>query len=144
MTVLESLGWSGHFDKEFEQYKANGFVAGRVGVEFGYVYLVYSEKGEYLCEPTGKLLYEASSPADHPKVGDWVAVSLFEEEAKGIIHAVLPRRSKFSRRSPGKRTEEQVVAANIDVIFIVQGLDDNYNLRRLERSLVLVYEGGAE
>ena len=79
-----------------------------------------------------------------PKVGDWVVVSLFGDEGKAIIHEVLPRQSKFSRKAVGPKTEEQVIAANLDTIFIVQGLDDNFNLRRLERYLVMVYEGGIQ
>ena len=80
-----------------------------------------------------------------PKVGDWVALTLHaEQEVKATIHAVLPRATQICRKEAGRKDLVQVLAANIDVVFVVQGLDDNFNLRRLERFLVMVHEGGAQ
>src|SRR5688572_17353737 len=76
-------------------------------------------------------------------VGDWVALRPSPGEDTGTIEAILPRRSKFSRKVAGKLTEEQIVAANIDTVFLVMGLDGDYNPRRLERYLILAYESGA-
>src|SRR5688572_32558201 len=76
-------------------------------------------------------------------VGDWVALKPTPGEAAGTIEAVLPRKSKFSRKVAGELTEEQVVAANIDTVFLVMGLDHDYNPRRLERYLLMSYESGA-
>ena len=90
------------------------------------------------------MLFLANSSADLPKVGDWVILTLFEDEKKAIIHDILPRKTKFSRKVAGPKTSEQIIATNIDTIFIVQSLDVNFNPRRLERYLVMVYEGGAQ
>jgi ribosome biogenesis GTPase len=79
-----------------------------------------------------------------PKVGDWVAISLFDENTKAVIHDVLPRRTKLSRKSADRKTKEQVIAANIDTVFIVQSLDENFNVNRLARYLVTVNQSGAK
>jgi len=144
MLSLESLGWNSYFQDAFEAIKVSGFKIGRVAIENRQQYLLYSEQGEFIAEVSGKLLYESESAADLPKVGDWVVISLLEKEGKAIIHYVLKRKSKFSRKVAGNKTEEQIVAANIDIIFIVQGLDNNFNLRRLERYLIMAYESGAK
>ncbi|MFQ5605040.1 MAG: ribosome small subunit-dependent GTPase A [bacterium] len=144
MQQLIPLGWNESLTKEFAAFENKGLEAGRVAVENQDRYLVQTAHGEYHAEITGKLMFQAASPADWPKVGDWVVLSLFEEERKAIIHEILPRKSKLSRKEAGKRIEEQVLAANIDVIFIVQSLDNNFNLRRIERYLVMVYESQAQ
>jgi len=140
---LENLGWNAHFAHAFEPYQPAGFTAARVTVEQRGQYVVLTGTGEFDAEVTGKLLFNADNPADLPKVGDWVAVSLFAGEQKAIIHHVLPRLTRFSRQAAGGKIQEQVIAANIDVIFVVQGADHDFNLRRLERYLLLVNEGGA-
>lgn len=144
MDALQKLGWNSGVEALFKPYREAGFEAGRVAVENRDNYVVLTGSGEYFAEATGKLLYQARNGSELPKVGDWVAITLFEDEGKAIIHEVLPRRTRFSRKAPGPKTEEQVIAANLDAIFIVQGLDHNFNLRRLERYLVMVYEGGIE
>jgi ribosome biogenesis GTPase len=141
---LKTLGWNDFFEDAFRSYRESGFSAGRVAIEHKSRYVVYAQPGELSAEVTGKLLYVANSAADLPKVGDWVVISIFDGDDGAIIHEVLPRRTKFSRQAAGKRSGEQVLAANIDVIFIVQGLDHNFNLRRLERYLVMVYESKAQ
>ncbi len=98
---------------------------------------------EYRAEVTGKLLFNAKSSSEFPKVGNWIVISIFEMENKAIIHELLPRHTNFSRKIAGKKTEQQILAANIDIIFIVQSCDDDFSLRRLERQLVMGYEGGA-
>ena len=89
--------------------------------------------------------YHAEAEKQYPAVGDWVVIKPLVNEQKGIIHAVLPRKSKFSRKVAGERTEEQIVSANIDTVFIVSGLDGgrNFNLRRIERYLTLAWNSGA-
>jgi len=137
---LTKLGWDDHLDKIFSPLKDGGLAAGRVIIENRERYQIATEIGECHAEVTGKFMFSADSAAEFPKVGDWVAVTLFDSEQKAIIHDVLPRKTKFSRKVAGKTFEEQVIAANLDVIFIVQSLDENYNLRRLERYLVMVHE----
>ena len=82
--------------------------------------------------------------ADFPAVGDWVLASTRKEESRATIHRVLNRKSKFSRKIAGKKTEEQIVAANVDVVFIVSSLNSEFNLRRLERYVALAWESGAQ
>ena len=144
MSELQKYGWQNAFADAFKPYQGAGFEAGRVSVENRGQYLVLTKHGEYSAEVAGKLLYSVDSPSELPKVGDWVVLSLFEGEAKAIIHDVLPRKSKFSRKVAGKKVEEQIVATNIDYIFVVQSVDQNFNLPRLERYLVMVREGGAQ
>lgn len=142
MATLQKLGWNSEVETYFNPFRESGFGVGRVAIENRDNYWLLTNSGEYPAEVTGKLLYKAVDSSHLPKVGDWVVITLFEGEGKAIIHEVLPRRSKFSRKAAGPKTEEQVIAANLNTIFIVQGLDDNFNLRRLERYLVMVYEGG--
>ena len=98
---------------------------------------VLTEQGELRCDVAGRLYEESSSPADLPVVGDWVAVAPRPAEDAGTIVALLPRRTKFSRKTAWQATEEQVLAANLDVVFIVTSLNEDLNLRRLERYLIL-------
>jgi len=95
---------------------------------------------DVLAELVGKIIFTASSPIDYPAVGDWVFATFYDEDSFGIIHQVLSRKSLLKRKTPGKKVDFQLIAANIDVAFIVQSLNDNFNLRRLERYLVMVNE----
>ncbi len=140
---LELLGWSSFFSKNFESHKQEGYTVGRVALEHKNTYILYTEQGELSAEVTGKIRYRASGRQDFPAVGDWVVISVREAEKKATIHAVLPRKSKFSRKTVGTTTQEQIVATNIDRVFLVSGLDGDFNLRRIERYLILVWESGA-
>lgn len=141
---LTQLGWNAHLEAAFAPHRAAGLVPARVGTEDRHYYNVFTTDSELIAQITGKLLHD-SAPRELPKAGDWVAVALHpEEKAKATIHAVLPRTSQISRKVAGRTMDEQVLGTNIDVVFIVQGLDDNFNLRRLERFLVMVHEGGAK
>ena len=144
MTSLNQLGWNESFDEHFKPFQAQGFNVGRIAVENRDNYLILTDDQEYNAEVTGKLLFNAQSSSDLPKVGDWVVLSIFETESKAIIHQILPRQTKFSRKIAGSKTEEQILATNIDYIFIVQSCDEDFSLRRLERQQVMVYEGGAK
>ena len=137
---LKDLGWDDGWSKAFAPFAADQLVPARVAIEFNYLYRVFAESGELQVQHSGKLRHEAQSLS---AVGDWVAVRPTGGEATGTIEAILPRRSKFSRKVAGELTVEQIVAANIDTVFLVMGLDGDYNPRRLERYLVLAYESGA-
>lgn len=143
MHDLKSLGWSDFFEREFEPYRELGHFAGRVVLEQRGAYRLYTEQGELTASVRGKLRYDSRSAADFPAVGDWVSIATRERDELAQIHGVLPRRSKFSRKAAGSNSEEQVVAANVDTVFLVQGLDHDFNLRRLERYLVAAYESNA-
>ncbi|MFC1726410.1 ribosome small subunit-dependent GTPase A [candidate division KSB1 bacterium] len=140
---LKSLGWDEFFEEEFKQFSSLGFSAGRIAAENKNSYVVLSEKGELFGEVTGKLLFSSDNVSDLPKVGDWVVYSEYDD-SKAVIHNVLKRRTGISRNIAGKKTDEQVIAANMDYVFIVQGLDGNFNLRRLERYLIIALQSGAE
>ncbi|MBD2119338.1 ribosome small subunit-dependent GTPase A [Trichocoleus sp. FACHB-262] len=140
---LEQLGWSDFFAHSFAPYRAAGYKVGRVALEHKQTYLLYTEQGEITAEVTGKFRHQAASSHNFPAVGDWVVVNLSAGAGKATIHQVLPHKSKFSRQAAGTKTTEQVVATNIDTIFLVSSLDSNFNLRRIERYLVLTWESGA-
>ena len=141
---LTELGWTDDFARHFAAWADKGDVQpGRVGIEFNYLYRVYVEGGELEAMLAGRVKHHAASRSELPSVGDWVVVRKQPEQARGAIVAVLPRRSWFSRRMAGQVTDEQVVAANVDVVFIVMALDADYSLRRLERYLLLARESGA-
>lgn len=140
---LADLGWNPYFRNEFEPFKDHGLSPARVAREERDACLVYSEHGELLAEVTGKLRHDATSRSDLPAVGDWVAVEARPAEGRATIHAVLPRKSAFSRKVAGGVTDEQVIAANVDTVFAVTGLDRDFSVRRIERYLTLAWDSGA-
>jgi ribosome biogenesis GTPase / thiamine phosphate phosphatase len=141
---LTQLGWNDFFEKKYKPYKEKNFIAARVAAEDKQRYLIFSEAGELTGEVTGKLLYCSETGADLPKTGDWIAGILYETEKKVIIHSVLERRTKLSRKTADRKTEEQIIAANIDYVFIVQSLDNNFNIRRMERYITTALESCAQ
>jgi ribosome biogenesis GTPase / thiamine phosphate phosphatase len=142
--TLETYGWDGFFAEAFEPFAAEGFEAGRVFLQHNRALMLYTASGELAAETTGRLRYHARGAEDLPAVGDWVVFRRVEGEGKAKIHEILPRRSKFSRRAAGSETLEQIVAANVDTVFLVTGLDHDYNPRRIERYLIMAWESGAE
>ena len=141
---LRDLGWDDALRHQFEAWATKPHVQpGRVFIEFNYIFRVYIHGGEIEAVLAGRLKHHATSRAELPAVGDWVVVRMRPGDERGSIIAVLPRRSRFSRRMAGNVTDEQVVAANVNVTFIVMGLDQDYSVRRLERYLLLSRESGA-
>jgi len=140
---LVALGWTAQFEALFEPHRQAGLSPARVSLEHTHIYRVLTGHDEWLARVAGRLRHHASGRADFPGVGDWVAVEPPSQAGDARIKAVLPRFSRFSRRAAGDATEEQVVAANIDTVFIVGGLDHNFNPRRLERYLLVAWESGA-
>ncbi|HZM96285.1 MAG TPA: ribosome small subunit-dependent GTPase A [Vicinamibacterales bacterium] len=142
--TLEALGWDRDLDRAFQEWADKPDVRpGRVLIEFNYICRVWCEGGEIEAVRSGRLTHRATSRRELPAVGDWVMVRKRRDDGRGAIIAVLPRRSWFSRRMAGPVTDEQVVAANVDVVFIVMSLDFDFSLRRLERYLLLARESGA-
>lgn len=142
--TLEGLGWDAERAREIEPWAGKAaHQPGRVLIGFNYLYRVGIEGGEIDAVLSGRLKHHAERQGDLPAVGDWVIVRKRPDEDRGAIVHVLPRRSRFSRRVSGNVTDEQVVAANVDVIFIVMSLDDDYSVRRLERYLLMARESGA-
>lgn len=140
---LELIGWNIELQQAAQPFTEQGLVVGRVILEHKGLYRVMTEQGELVAEVTGKLRFEAEGIHSYPSVGDWVLLKARYEEGKGTIHTLLPRKTKFSRKIAGTTTEEQIVAANIDLVFLVTALNQDFNLRRLERYLILAWESGA-
>jgi ribosome biogenesis GTPase len=140
---LAELGWTEALARHFEPFAHEGLVAARIAVEHRTKYGVYTERGEAEAALTGKARHETAARSDRPAVGDWVAMTAAPPGGAGAIHAVLPRASAFTRKVAGHQHEEQVVAANIDVAFLVTSLNAELNPRRLERYLTLAWKSGA-
>jgi ribosome biogenesis GTPase len=142
---LSRLGWGPDLEQEFEQHEAAGLVPGRIAVQHRGAYDVYTEHGEVRAGLPGRMLHDAGDAADLPAVGDWVALDA-PAAGTSTIRAVLGRRTAFVRTMASDQhrlSEQQVVAANVDVVFLVTALVEDFNLRRLERYLVLAWESGA-
>ena len=140
---LHAFGWDGRFAADFQQFAADGFVPGRVTLEHQHIYTVHTGHSDLLATVAGSLRHKIVARREFPAVGDWVALRALVAGRRAVIHAVLPRRSKFSRKVAGDETDEQIVAANIDTVFLMMGLDRDFSLRRIERYLATAHEGGA-
>jgi ribosome biogenesis GTPase len=143
VAALSTLGWDEEWAREFEPFAAEGLVAGRVIREHRGRYRVVTAAGEVVGSVMGRLRLEANRKSDLPAVGDWVALRTPGADARAYVQAVVPRRSAFKRRGVGRETVEQVLASNIDTVFLVQGLDHDFNPRRVERYVLLAWESGA-
>lgn len=141
--TLEDLGWNSHWEASFAVYQEKGFTPARVAIRYNELYRLYSAESEWLAEPTGRLRHDAISESELPAVGDWVAAVKLDS-SRAAIEAVLPRQSCFTRRAAGRAVREQVVATNLDLVFLVMGLDGDFNLRRLERYLTLAAQSHAK
>ena len=143
--TLTDLGWNGFFAAAFAPWAEQGFVPARVVAQKG-LNQVSTGDAEHYADLSGKLRHELQEPGSlgPPAVGDWVVLRPPTGDGRAMIHAILPRRSKFSRKTAGQRTEEQVVAANVDTIFLVSGLDGDFNPRRIERYLTAAWDSGAQ
>ena len=141
-SALESLGWGEPFASALAPYAERGFVPARVGVEHRSQYLVLTGEHELEAKLSGKLRLHMEQTGDRPVVGDWVVIKA-QGTGNSTIHARLPRRSQISRKTAGRTSEEQVMAANIDTVFLASSVNDDLNPRRLERYLLLAWESGA-
>ncbi len=148
---LKDLGWNRHFSTHFKKYKEQGLIPARVFSEQRKTYLLYSKKGELKANARGILWHQKNIKSETPVVGDWVAIEPLREKDNALIKAVIQRKNSFSRRTAGGRKKigggepvAQIIAANIDLAFIVVGLDRDFNPRRIERYMALVQSRGAE
>ncbi len=141
---LTKLGWNAAREEQFAPYAAKGFLPARVAVEDKLHYRVWTVDAELLAQVTGKIIHEAKgNHAQLPKVGDWVAIKLVPNEEKAAIHAVLPRTTQITRKNSGRETSSQILATNLETIFLVMATDISYNAARLERMLVMAHDSGA-
>ncbi|HBG50111.1 MAG TPA: ribosome small subunit-dependent GTPase A [Cyanobacteria bacterium UBA9971] len=140
---LNNLGWNAFFEKHLKAISQQYLGVGRISCENKNSYRLFSEYGELTAIISGKLRNNSNNREDSPAVGDWVVFEKIENENKAVIHHVLPRKSKFSRKIAGNTTEEQILAANIDTVFIVSSLNYDFNPRRIERYLTMAWNSGA-
>ncbi|MGA9118851.1 MAG: ribosome small subunit-dependent GTPase A [Bacteroidota bacterium] len=142
MSILESYGWNPSLQGLFSQRFHGSEKPGRVIVQQS-AFEIISEEGPITCTLAGRLKYLAAGAEDLPVIGDWVGVEIASTGRKGRIVDILPRKTRFVRKAPGNRTVAQVLAANVDLLFLISGLDEEFNLNRIERYLVLARESGA-
>lgn len=138
---LEDLGYKPELEKHRTENKLLDFPVGRVISEHKERYRVLTAEGEFEAEITGNLRFTARTRADFPATGDWVALSIYDSES-AIIHQILPRSSLIKRQAVGQTAEIQVIAANVDFALIVQAIDRDYSINRLERYLTICYASG--
>ena len=142
--TLARLGWDATFADAFSQWSGDSDIEpARVVIEFNHIYRVWTPAGEVDATSSGRLKHQAVRKSDLPAVGDWVIIRKRQAHDQAAIVGVLPRRSRFSRKVAGNVTDEQIVAANVDVVFLVMALDADFSLRRLERYLLTARESGA-
>lgn len=137
---IEELGFDKWFQDNVNSERLEGLEIARVIAVHKDSYTITNGKNDVFAELVGRMLYGAVSPIDYPAVGDWVLAKFYDENTFSIIHEIIQRKSLLKRKTPGKKIDFQLIAANIDTAFIVQSLDDNFNLRRLERYLVMINE----
>lgn len=138
---LEDLGYNQSLEEYREKNGLDGLMVGRVTAEHRERYLVRNEKGEFEAELLGNIRFTARSKSDLPAVGDWVAMVEYDE-GKSLIHAVFPRYSVLERQAAGKFGEKQIIASNIDYGVVVQSVNRDFNINRLERYLTLCFASG--
>lgn len=140
---LADLGFNSELTTYIKDNNLSQFSIGRVTKEHKERYIVSTGNDEYEAEITGNLRFSAISRADFPAVGDWVTITIYDSD-QAIIHNVLPRTSILQRQAVGKPGETQIISTNIDVAFIVQAINNNFNLNRLERYMSICYSSDIE
>jgi len=144
---IEQYGWNPAWLQKFNQINQDNegreMVPGRIIGDFGSKYRVMTEQGEVWGELAGKLRHELADSGEYPAIGDWVVTFLPDGAEQAIIHSVLPRSSVISRQAAGNVRAEQIIAANVDTLFLVSALNDDYNVRRMERYLIMAWNSGA-
>ena len=140
--MIHSYGWSEALQQAFAPFSAEGLIPGRVVVQQRGLYGLVTDLGELAAQISGRFAHGAG-PGDYPVVGDWVAAAPRPAERAATIHAVLPRRTSFVRKAAFSAVDEQVVAANVDVAFLVASMNADLNARRLERYLATAWQSGA-
>ena len=137
---LEKLDLNPWLKDKVDPEKLHDYKIARVTAVNKDNFILKNEKKEVFAELTGKFLFNVESSLDTPTVGDWVYAQYFDDDSFAVIHELVPRKSILKRKTSGKKIEFQLIAANIDTAFIMQSLDSNYNLRRLERYLAMIHE----
>ncbi|MBA4318631.1 MAG: ribosome small subunit-dependent GTPase A, partial [Flavobacterium sp.] len=142
MENLKVLGFNKWFEHKKDYNMLISYKLARVIIVNKNNYVVSDGKREINAGLTGKFMFNSESALDYPAVGDWVYIQLFDDDTLAVIHEIFPRKSVLKRKTSGKNIDYQLIAANIDTAIIMQALDNNFNLRRLERYMVMVNESG--
>ncbi|WP_040924848.1 ribosome small subunit-dependent GTPase A [Saccharibacillus kuerlensis] len=146
MAFPESYGWDDHWKEVWKEtgFEERGLLPVRMTADYGQQFKVATGSGEYKGETSGRLRHLIEKETDLPAVGDWLAAELLPGERRVRVHGVLPRRSIISRKAAGTPIREQIIAANIDVLFLVTSLNFDLNIRRLERYLIMAWNAGTQ
>ncbi len=139
---LSEYGWDERLAALFAPWAERGFEPARVVRQHRDLATLVTAAGELAAEVSGRFRRDARGPADFPAAGDWVAVRAVPR-GRALIESVLPRRGAFTRKAAGEAVEAQIIAANIDTVFLVSGLDGDFNLRRIERYVTAAWSSGA-
>lgn len=142
--TLDSLGWDSWFEAQLKNLRAEEKSVARVAAVDRDQLLLLDETGSFRAKLSGKYLYESESASERPCVGDWVCVEIPEHGQLGLVHKVLNRKTCLRRKAAGELVEYQMIAANVDFVIIVQSCHHDFNLKRLERYLVMIKDGGAK
>ena len=142
MNDLENIGYSDWFKSRVDVEKSAAHAIARIVSVHKDSYTVTKGGEEIFSELSGNLLYGTESASDLPTTGDWVYADFYDDDTHAIIYGVFPRKTLLKRKAAGTLVDFQLIAANVDVAFIIQSLNENFNLRRLERYLVMVNESG--
>ena len=143
---IQQLGFTNFFETQLQniQTEQSTKMIGRITLEHKHSYRVLTKQGEWLASISGNFAYRALSRKDYPAVGDFVLVEQMPGEERAIIHHLFERKSKFTRKMAGQEIDEQIVAANVDIAFLVMSLNADFNIRRLERYLIAAWDSGAK
>jgi ribosome biogenesis GTPase / thiamine phosphate phosphatase len=141
---LQQLGWNSEFQDHFSALDLHHCIPARIAEENKGLYRLFSESGELIATLPGRIRFHAKDRTDLPAIGDWVAITPRVSESRATIEAILPRKSVLSRKEAGKGLFKQVIAANLDFIFVVTSLNQDLNERRMERYLAIVWESGSQ
>ncbi|WP_373231134.1 ribosome small subunit-dependent GTPase A [Cohnella sp.] len=143
---LYEFGWSIYWDtvRSQENEWTQKLSPARVIAQFSHSYKIMTPVGEHSAGVSGKFEFNAVNRSDYPAVGDWVMVEIVPNEARSVIHAVLPRKTYMVRKAAGNTMDDQIIGSNMDYLFIVNALNQDFNLRKIERYLIAAWESGAQ
>jgi ribosome biogenesis GTPase / thiamine phosphate phosphatase len=141
---INRLGFDNWFSDRVDSTKFCGFDIARVTAVNKESFHIRNNNNDVFAEVTGKMLFSTDDSLNFPTVGDWVYAQFYDNESFAVIHDIIPRKSLLKRKTAGKKNDYQLIAANIDIAFIIQSFGPDYNIRRLERYLVMVNDGNIQ
>jgi ribosome biogenesis GTPase len=137
---LSDIGWNNDLDNNYEKLKMENIILGRVSFHSGKQYKIITTDGELSANLSNSFIKSINAKSDLPSVGDWICLKKIDDFRPYQIVILISRKNKLSRKVSGKKSEEQIIASNIDIVFIVTSVDNDFNIRRLERYVSMVNE----